>query len=415
MSARREPVIVVGAGLAGLACARALQAAGQACVVLEASDGVGGRVRTDAVDGFLLDRGFQVLLTAYPEARVLLDYETLALRPLAAGARVRWKGEWHTVADPRRHPGLIGATLAAPFVTWADGVRVLRWALAARGRRGDGVLRRPETTARVGLAEKGFSAGMVEAFLRPWLSGIFLEGELATSSRMLEFVWGMFARGRVAVPAAGMGAIATQLADGLGAGTVRLNTGVRDVARDGVRLVDGSWMVASEVVVATDASTAAAWSGGGEKPRWRGTTCVYFDAPASPGGGGFLHLGGDRGGVVNHAVVMSDVAPSYAPEGRALVAANLVGSTVGDDGELEGMVRAELAKWWPSAAVAKWRHLRTYRISRALPVRWPLEVREPRRAAGGWWVAGDHVATASIDGAMRSGREVAAALQRDVS
>jgi phytoene dehydrogenase-like protein len=404
-------VVVIGAGLAGLTCARRLQADGVGCVVLEASGAVGGRVRTDIVEGFRLDRGFQVLLTAYPAARRWLDYEKLELKKFTAGSLVRCEGRTHRVSDPWREPGSLWATLRAPVGSLADKLRIAT--LRAKARKGtlDELWARPETTALAALKAHGFSERMIERFMRPWLGGIFLERELGTSSRMLEFVFRMFAEGDVGVPAAGMQAIPEQLAAGLKPGTVRL--GARAVAVEGgaVRLADGEQITAREIVVATEGAGAAGLLPEIAAPAWRAVTCVYFSAETSPLGEPTLVLNGTGQGIVNNVVVMSDVAVGYAPAGRALVSVSILGDAAQDDGALVSQVQGELSDWF-GAGVRKWCWLRTYRVRRALPVRWPLERGTALAVRPGVWLAGDFVASASIEGAMESGERVAEAIMR---
>lgn len=406
-----QDVVIVGAGLAGLTCARRLQADGASCVVLEASDAVGGRVRTDVVDGFLLDRGFQVLLTAYPVARKWLDYERLELRKFSAGALVWCDGKKHRVSDPWREPGALWATVRAPVGSLADKLRIATLRMAARRGTLDELFARPETTALTRLRAHGFSERMIARFMRPWLGGIFLEPELETSSRMLEFVFRMFAEGYAAVPAAGMQAIPEQLAAGLGMGTVRMDAKVEAVESGAVRLTGGERIMARQIVVATDGSGAAELLPEIVAPAWRMVTAVYFAAPMSPLGEPTLMLNGAGHGRVNNVVVMSDVAPRYAPAGQALVAVSVLGEPAGDEAALVARVRAELAEWF-GAGVGEWRWLRNYRVRRALPVRWPLERARAAAVRPGVWVAGDFAASASIQGAMESGEGVAEAILR---
>lgn len=406
-----KDVVIVGAGLAGLTCARRLQAGGVDCVVLEASDAVGGRVRTDVVEGFRLDRGFQVLLTAYPAAKKWLDFEQLELKKFSAGARVWCDGKMHRVGDPWREPGALWDTLRAPVGSLADKVRIgTLWAAARRGTMAE-LFDRPETTALTALRAHGFSERMIERFMRPWLGGVFLDEKLETSSRMLEFVFRMFAEGDSAVPAAGMQAIPEQLAAGLAPGTVRLNARVAAVAAGGVRLASGERIEGRQIVVATEGGGAAELLPEVVGPNWRAVTAVYFAAKASPLGEPTLMLNGTGRGRVNNVAVMSDVAPGYAPEGQALVSVSVLGEP-GLAGEgLEAGVRAELSEWF-GAEVTEWRALRSYRLRRALPVRWPLERRTAETVRPGVWVAGDFLGTASIQGAMESGEGVAEAILR---
>ena len=399
-------VVIVGAGLAGLTCARRLQAGGADCVVLEGSDAVGGRVRTDGVAGYRLDRGFQVLLTAYPAAQTWLDYAPLELKTFSAGARVWCDGRMHRVSDPWREPGGLWDTLRAPVGSLADKVRIATLRAAARRGTMAELFARPETSALSALRAHGFSERMIGRFMRPWLGGVFLDADLATSSRMLEFVFRMFAEGDTAVPARGMQAIPEQLAAGLSAGTVRLNARVAAVEAGAVRLGSGERIAGRQIVVAAEAAGAAELLPEVEVPAGRAVTTVYFGAAASPLGEPTLVLNGTGRGGVNNVAVMSDVAPGYAPAGAALVSVSLLGETTGDDRALVEQVRRELEPWF-GAAVLEWSWLRTYRLRRALPVRWPLERRAPRAVRPGVWVAGDWTNSASIQGAMESGERVA--------
>lgn len=402
-------VIIIGAGLAGLTCARRLHAEGVSCTVLEAAEAVGGRVRTDVAEGFLLDRGFQVLLTAYPEARRWLDYEKLELRAFTPGSLVMTSAGMCRVADPFRQPRHLPATLRAPVGTLADKVRIatLRWKACRGGLAG--IFERPQTTALEALRAHGFGEEMIARFLRPWLGGIFLEPGLTTSSRMLEFVFRMFATGVAAVPARGMGAIPEQLAAGLPPGTVRTGTPVTAVENGGVRLLSGEFLKAGTVVVATDGGAAARLLPEIAAPAWRSAVTAYFTAERSPLGEATLLLNGTGRGQVNNVAVMSDVAPGYSPDGRALVAVSILGEAEENDETLAAEVRAELAGW-KGAEVKDWRWLRTVRVRRALPVRAPLARAEAKALRAGVWVCGDHRDTASIQGAMQSGREVAEAI-----
>ena len=413
MSDGRPDVVVVGAGLAGLACALHLHEAGARVRVLEASDGVGGRVRTDVVDGFRLDRGFQVLLTAYPETRRVLDYEALDLRPFLPGALVRRSGHFHELCDPWRRPDRAWRALTAGVGTLADRLRMAR--LRARAGRGslDELFRRKETSAAERLHAEGFSAEMIEAFFHPFFGGILLDRSLSTSSRMLEFVFRMMAEGEVAVPASGMQAIPEQMAARLPEGTVRLGARVAAVSPGEARLDSGETVAADAVVVATEGPEAARLTGlpaPGSLP----VTCLYFAAEKAPLAEPILVLDGDGLGPVNNLCVPSQVAPSCAPAGAALVSASVVGGAAGDAVEKaqEGAVRRQLEGWF-GADVRRWRHLRTYHIRHAQPEQRPgvLEpVERPVRLESGLFVCGDHRDTASIHGAMLSGRRAAEAV-----
>lgn len=409
-------VVIVGAGLAGLCCARRLRQAGVSVLLLEASDDVGGRVRTDEVDGFRLDRGFQVFLTSYPEARQVLDYTALDLRPFEPGAWVRVGGRFRTLIDPWRRPLRGLRSLLAPVGSWLDAVRVAR--LRAAVLRGDlaDQLAASETTTLALLQQAGFSPAMIDGFFRPFLGGIFLEPELHTSARMFRFVFRMFATGDACLPNAGMGAIPRQLAAGLPAGTIRFNARVVGIGPGQVRLEDGEVLDARAVVVATDGPAAAALLSGLPPVATQAVTCLYFAADRPPVAEPILVLNGEGRGPVNNVCVPSVVAPGYAPAGAHLVSASVLGDPAEDDATVERQVREQLTDWF-GPAVAGWRHLRTYRIRHALPRQVPPAldmVERPVRWAERVYVCGDHRDTASIQGAMVSGRRAAEAVLEDL-
>jgi phytoene dehydrogenase-like protein len=405
-------VIVVGAGLAGLACARTLVAAGLDVVVLEASDGVGGRVRTDEVDGFRLDRGFQILLTAYPELARWVDPDELDLCRFAPGARVRVDGRFHTVGDPLRRPQALASTLLAPVGSPLDKLRLLGAVASVRRGTVPDLLRRPDRTTAERLRELGFGDRMVERFLRPLFAGIQLDPDLEVSSRRFEVILRMLAVGDTAVPATGMSALPEAIARPLPSGSVRLRTPVERL--DGTSAATaGGTVSARAVVVATDGPSAARLTGTVPDPGSRPVAALWFAADAAPLEGPLLVLDGDRSGPVRNLAVMSEVAPSYAPPGRASIVAAVPGPEALHDG-LEGRARDQLRSWF-GPSVDGWQLLRADVIPHGQPdQRPPLHPKRPVRLSHGRYVCGDHRDTASIQGALFSGRRAATAVLSDL-
>ncbi|MFM7064681.1 MAG: NAD(P)/FAD-dependent oxidoreductase, partial [Actinomycetes bacterium] len=389
-----------------LATANAVHAAGRTVVVLESSDGVGGRVRTDRVDGFLLDRGFQILLTAYPEAHQQLDLDALDVRPFEPGAVIRWGGRFHTVSDPFRRPASLVGTALTPVIGVRDKLRVAQ--LRQRVLRGTGrqLTVEPETTTLEHLQHLGFSDAAVDRLFRPLFGGIQLDPELQTSSRMFDLVYRCLAKGDAGVPAAGMGAIPAQLADRLPPGAVRLATTVAQVDGSGVTTGTGVRIAADAVVVATDGPAAARLLGRPDVPG-HAVSCCWFAAPTPPVAGAALLLDGEGTGPALNVAMMSGAAPSYSPDGRALIAAACPGA---HDDSLGDAVRAQLRGWW-GAQVDDWELLRTDHIAHAQPAQpVPFSMKKSVRVADGLFVAGDHRDTASIQGALYSGRRCAEAV-----
>ena len=359
--------------------------------MLERSDAIGGRVRTDLVDGFLLDHGFQVLALAYPEARAALDFGRLDLGSFERGAIIRSEGRFRRLADPRHSPVRGLRTLVGGVVGVRDGAAVLRLLHNS----GD------ETTAAEALRRAGVSRATVERFFAPFLRGIFLEERLATSSRFLDFVLRSFSGGPATLPHGGIGAIAAQLAEGL---DVRTRAAVATVGPHAVSLESGEQVRADAVVVATAGIVDEPAHG------WNGVTCVYYDAPTTPVPGPWLVVNGE-GGPINNLCVPSEAAPSYAPPGRALVSVTILGA---GEPDLDA-VGCQLRGWF-GAAVADWRHLRSYRIPRALPA-YPVGAfgGQPARLAAGLYACGDHREHPSLNGALASGRRAAEAVLADAS
>lgn len=411
---RSADVVVVGAGLSGLCTALHLSRAGLDVRVLEASEGAGGRVRTDAVDGLLLDRGFQLYNPSYPEGRRMLDSAALDLCPYAAGVVVAVGQSRHRLGDPRRMPHWAFASARAPVASPAAKARFAL--IAARAGFGpvERLLAQADSTTSLALAQCGVTGPLTERVLRPFFAGVFGEDELATSRRFADLVLRSFVRGTPSVPAAGMGAIPTQLAGQLPPETLVTSTPVQRVLRGSSAPAvetDRGLVRARAVVVAADPVSATALLDH-PAPRMNALTTLYHLADQSPTPSTALHLDGDRRGPVLNTSVISNVAPSYASGGRALISSTMLGAR--DDGATEAAVRAHLGRIY-GVDTGAWEHVRSYPLPQALPAMLPpLDVRRPVALGDGIYVAGDWRDTASIQGAMVSGRRAAAAVLQDV-
>ena len=405
-------VVIVGAGLAGLVCAQDLVRAGVQCRVLEASNGVGGRVRTDAVDGFLLDRGFQVVLTGYPQVQQRFDVAALELCVFEPGAMVRVRGGFHRVGDPLRRPLQFPRTVVAPIGTLADKARLARMIIDVRRHTVRDLLRRPDTTTAQRLANAGFSNRMIASFWQPLFAGIQLDPQLEVSSRRFDVILRMLAIGATGVPRLGMGALAAQLRSTLPDDTVRLGARVVRVDASGAVLDNGERVAARVVVVATEGPSAHRLLGARvPDPGSRAAACCWFAAPSAPLPGRALILDGETSGPAKNVAVMSEVSPSYAPPGRALVAAAVPGPDALDP-TVTVRVRDQLARWFGSTT-SDWEHLRTDVIPHGQPAQRPPFGPKQRVALGdGLFVCGDHRDTASTQGAMYSGERAAAGVLR---
>lgn len=403
-------VVVVGGGLAGLSAAVNLHRAGLTVIVCEAGDQVGGRVRTDRRDGFLLDRGFQVVLPGYPELRRQVDLSALRLRPFLRGVLAMTPGGRTCLAAPwhgrRAAAGTAGFLLGRPGDSLALAALSLRDMLAP-----DEVIRAtdPAVTTRQDLRGRVGQATLTE-LLRPFLAGVFLDPSLDTPARLFHLIWRCSLRGGGALPDGGMQMLPTLLADGLPAGAVRTGTEVTEVRESGVRTNTGEQVRARVVVIATDGTTAAALAPGLAQPAWHPVTTFYYRLPASPVNAPVLVIDG-RDELLLNAAVLSDVSPGYAPAGAALVAASVPGRL---DPSLEPRVRSGLARMYDTST-RDWELLDLYAIPLALPVLaagQPLA--RPVRLGPGHYVCGDHRDTPSIQGALVSGRRAARAVLADL-
>ncbi len=396
-------VVVIGAGLAGLTAARTLVAAGLSVQVRDSGDAVGGRVRTDLLDGFRLDRGFQVLLTAYPTAQQELDMRALDLRAFSPGALI-WDGHaMQRLADPFRSP--VRHTLAAalsPVGTPLDKLRLARLRQRLLHTAEDQLMSDVEEPTEDWLKREGFSDRLIDAFFRPFLAGVLLDPALATSARVTRVLMRAFFKGDAAIPSLGMQAISNQLAAGL---DITLEDPVEDLAH-----VD-----AQVVVVATESTSAARLLGIPSLDRGRkSAACLYYAARQAPLTEPVLVLNGSGSGPVTHVAVPSMAAPTYAPAGWHLVSVNMSGDPAeGDPRRHDSAVRRHLGKVF-GPSVADWTLLTAYAIDFGQPAQPTLPGRDVR-VGSRRYLAGDHMAAASIEGAIRSGREAARAVLEDLA
>ncbi|MGI8434747.1 MAG: NAD(P)/FAD-dependent oxidoreductase [Nocardioidaceae bacterium] len=398
-------VVVVGAGLAGLSCAVELTRRGVDVTVLEASDAVGGRVRTDSVDGLLLDRGFQQLNPAYPAFSGLVDLAALDLQPFDAGAVISCAGKRHVLADPRRRPRDVLGTLSKDTGSLVEKARLAAYVGRTAVLPARRVKARPDMSFGAALDAAGVDGRLRRSMVEPFMAGVLAEDRQESSRRFVDMLWRTFARGTPTLPARGMQSMPEQLAGRLEPTALRLGERVHEVEGPQVHTSSGAW-TGRAVVVAADPSTAAALTGL-PQPAMRGSTAFYHLAPASPASRRMLHLDGDHTGPVTSSAVVSDVAPGYSAEG-ALVSSSTLGAR--DDAETVRLVEAHLARIY-GVDTSTWQLVATYAIAEALPAMPPpLALRQPVRLRDDLFVAGDHRDTASIQGALVSGRRAASAV-----
>lgn len=428
---RSDRVIVIGAGLAGLAAANRLHSQGIPFLLLEASDAVGGRVRTDSVDGFLLDRGFQIFITAYPEAQKLLDYNALNLQKFYSGARIYYNGEFHTVADPLRHFWDSIKSLPNPIGSVFDKLLIGLTRIRVLSKSDEEIFTSTTEVPVIDLLRNiGFSDSIIDRFFRPFFGGIFFDKDLQTTSRLFDFIFKCLGLGDNTIPAQGIGQIPNQLAAKLPSDSILLNTRVVSVDFDEpnvpiVRLDNGEALKTEMgVVLAVEEPEVEkilagkiSWTPVQGKPA-RSTVCLYFSGNRDeiPVQDPILFLNGSGKGIVNNMFFATNVAPSYGPPDKALMSVSLIGlfENVTDD-DLTIQVIQELSDWFGSSMVNSWKHIRTYRIRFAQPNQSPPTdlIKNPKSELGSVYLCGDYMTSATFDGALVSGRRAIDALLRD--
>lgn len=414
-----KPVVVVGAGLSGLICARKLHQAGVPVLVVDADDRPGGRLKTDEVDGFKLDRGFQFLLTAYPTASREIDFSSLKAGSFQRGAMI-FQGGRLSVLEDQSFLEMLQTKFAA--------VRDKTFPLHDRKRLSSldnsvGKLSARQAYASLPISTEeflnqyGFSDEAIDRFFRPFLGGIFLDPSLQFDARQFKFVWAMLNQGNMVLPANGMQAVTDQIAADIPRYLFRFGNRVSEVLRDGkgspngVRFDTSETLEASAVIIATEGDVAAKLVGLPTNTDSKSSICLYFETPTPFVEGAYLVLNGSGSGIVNHVAPVSNVSPSYAPPGKHLASVSLVGNPEGSNQELAEQVKQELSVWAPNKGAYMWRFIRAYRVrfaQMAQPVGF-LEHR-PTNATdrdGLYW-AGEFTQNSSIEGAVRSGLECAA-------
>lgn len=417
-------IIIVGAGLAGLTCAKVLSEAGKQVLVLEAADQVGGRVRTDYhEDGYRLDRGFQVVFTSYPAVSRHINIQQLKQRKFDPGAILVKKGKRYEITDPLREPQGALADLLNPLVSTADKARVLRlrnqlihlssgeiFAGAAQPEGWD-----DETTEaylrRMGFSEKKF----IDNFARPFYGGIFLDRSLRTSARMFQFTFKMLATGDILLPAEGIQRLPEQLAAALPKGSVRRNARVDDLILsngrvEGVHLTNGERIAAEQVVLATSSPVASKFVTKPLPTKPVSVVCLYFAGNEQLYRQRKILLNANPDAYVNNAVLLTNIAPTYAPPRKHLLSVTVLGNPVEPDEVIAERSLTEIGTWFPKNHLKSWQLLAVYRIPFAqfsqesgifdtLP--------DNCTSVEGLYLAGEYTKSSSIQGAMHSGEHAA--------
>lgn len=402
--------VIVGGGVAGLVAAKHLEEYNLKVLLLERANRLGGRVKTDQEGDFLLDRGFQVLLTAYPAIQKHLDLDKLDLQKFLPGLLSFDQSRKLQVGDPNRGGGSYFGMLFSGIGSFMDKVRMLNLRTELSKKSIDDIFNGPDISSLEYLKKRKFSATIIERFFRPFFGGIFLEQELRTSARNLEFVFKMFAEGAVALPKEGMEAIPRQLAQGLKHTEIRYNSTVERVEPGQVKLKGEESIAAKQIIVASRPAEILPQFAG--HLRWNRTHQLYFSSKKAPLKKALIAVSHRESGLVNNLCVLDRVNPAYAPKGEHLIQVSLRTDSNESIQELTRSVKSELADSFGSE-VENWQFLRSYQIKEALPiVESPQDhiSLEESLVLDGIYLAGDHLLNPSLNAAFQSGETAAKAL-----
>jgi phytoene dehydrogenase-like protein len=412
----KPTITIIGAGISGLTAAVYLHQKGYKVQILEASDRAGGRIKTDLIDGFRLDRGFQVLLTEYPESKALLDYKKLNLKQFLPGATVLYDEGQFEIADPFRRPTALFATLFAPVGSLKDKINTFFLKNKLVKITVPNIFKQPEVDTISQLKKYGFSPKMINHFYKPFFSGIFLENDLKTSSNMFDFVMKMFSEGDAAIPELGMEEIPKQLVAMLPANSIQYNVKVSAIEKNKIVCENGPSLEADKIVIATEAIGLASNYISKTKQNFHPVTNVYFEAKIAPTHKAVVVLNAATNKKwANNLTVMSNISSLYAPTGKVLISISYNGIPSIDDTTLAENMKTELKQWYGNQ-VADWKLLKTYRINYALPNQEKVsnEVSNSEiKINENLFICGDHLLNGSINAAMKSGRLVAELIDRN--
>jgi phytoene dehydrogenase-like protein len=406
----KPTITIIGAGISGLTAAVYLHQKGYKVQILEASDRAGGRIKTDIIDGFRLDRGFQVLLTEYPETKALLDYKKLNLKRFLPGATVLYDGGQFEITDPFRRPTALFATLFAPVGSLKDKINTFFLKNKLVKITIPEVFKQPEIETIAQLEKYGFSQKMIDRFYKPFFSGIFLENDLKTSSNMFDFVMKLFSEGDAAIPALGMEEIPKQLVAMLPENSIQYNVKVTSIDNNKIICENGTTLEVDKIVIATEAIGLASNYISKTKQNFHQVTNVYFETKIAPTKKAVVVLNAaTHKKWANNLTVLSNVSNQYAPTGKVLISISYNGVPTIDDITLAENMKAELKQWYGNQ-VENWKLLKTYHIKYALPNQEKVsnEVDNSEiKINDNLFICGDHLLNGSINAAMKSGRIVA--------
>ena len=412
MNKKEYKIHIVGAGMSGLTAALVFEKHGYHPILLESSDNVGGRVKTDRVNGYQLDHGFQVLLTAYPKAKQYLNYEKLELQPFLPGAILYKNGKQQTIGDPLRSISLLLPTLFSSIGKFSDKIKIFKLNTRLKKETIPSIFHKKEVTTLEYLKNVGFSNAMISQFFKPFFSGIFLENELKTSSRMFEFVYKMFGEGMAVIPKKGIGAIPEQLKNNLESTEIQYNTAVDTIKEGTILLKNGTEIKSDFTIIATDPSQFLPGLSG-QEVQWQQCFNLCFETHKKAITKPIIGLIADDDAIINNMHYCTNLKTEKQGS-HDLLSVTVVKKHNLNTSELIERVEKDLATY---CNIKNLTFLKCYPILKALPIlqniQNSMECSETK-LSNTLYLAGDHLLNGSLNAAMESGEKAALAIIENI-
>jgi protoporphyrinogen oxidase len=405
MKNKLSKIHIIGAGISGLIAAQVLENYGYKPTIIEGSNSVGGRVKSDLVEGYLLDRGFQVLLTSYPAAKKYIDFDALEIQRLLPGATIFKNGKSQTIGDPLRSFSLLFPTLFSSIGTFSDKLKILKLNVLLKKKEIDTIFKEDEKTTLQYLIDVGFSEEMIQTFFKPFFSGIFLEPNLDTSSRMFEFVYKMFGEGLAVVPKAGIQAISNQLKDNLKNTKILLNSEVESVKNKGIILKDGSEIESDFTIIATEASQLVA-NLNNQETHWKTCDTLYFETSERIISRPLIGLISEENSLINNLFYHTSIQTTTKGKGE-LLSVTIVKNHSLSEKQLIEKITEELEDF---CGITNATFIKRYQIEKALPkldnLQYEISSTETKLTSS-IFLAGDQLLNGSLNAAMIAGERAA--------
>jgi protoporphyrinogen oxidase len=410
-------IVIVGTGVSGLSAGIYLKKKGyQNITFIEASDRVGGRMKTDIVDGYTLDRGFHTYFTAYPYASEILDLDELDLKFLNSGALVLNNRKLKKYIDPFKNPLSSLKMLFSDIGKWNDKLNLIKRRAEAKQISENQIFEKFEVKTSSILKKKHFSNQIIKNFFNPLFSSIFLDNELKTSRRVFDYTFKMLMEGRAAIPAKGIESIPKQMAAHFDKNNFIFNNPVVDIKDQVVYLQNGDTISADITLIATDHNTFyAKYKKEPLSVNHKSTTCLYFSADSKPFKEPMVCVNANEPKFVNSVVVLTNIDKQFAPVGKELISVNINGLSKVKDDVIENVVKDELSKYF-GMEIFNWKLLKVYKIDYALPNQeFVLGKRKiaDMKLGEQVYVCGDHLLYGSMNAAIKTGKMVAEIIHRD--